>query len=59
MKRGKLYLRLLESGRLARFRHPLRRLRARFSIYSVPPVYQHRARDGYRLRPLHKPERRE
>jgi hypothetical protein len=59
MKRGKLYFRLLDTGRFARFQHPLRRLRARFAVYSMAPIYRHRARDGYRLRPMHKPQPRE
>ncbi len=59
MKRGKLYFRPLDKGRFARFQHPLRRLRARLSTYSLPPIYQHRARDGYRLRPMHKSGPRE
>ena len=58
MKRGKLYFRLLDSGRFARFQYPLRRLRARLAIYAIPPMYRRRARDSYRLRPMHKPEPR-
>jgi hypothetical protein len=59
MRKGKSFLRWLERSRMVHFRRPLRRLWARNRFFTPPPVYQHKARDARRLRPMHRVEPRE